>query len=80
MAMGIPLVCNYGVGDTDEIVKKYKAGSIITSVDSINYMSSLKYLPEVNRELMIEGAKEFFSLEEGIKKYLKVYKEICDYE
>lgn len=80
MAMGIPLVCNYGVGDTDEIVKKYKAGSIITSFDSINYMSSLKYLPEVNRELMIEGAKEFFSLEEGIKKYLKVYKEICDYE
>jgi hypothetical protein len=24
MAMGIPLICNYGVGDTDEIVKKCK--------------------------------------------------------
>ena len=33
MAMGIPLVCNSGVGDTDFVVDKYKAGSVITRFD-----------------------------------------------
>ena len=78
MAMGIPLICNYGVGDTDEIVKKYKAGSVITNFDEAHYLKAIQSPDEVNIELMKNGANEFYSLKEGVAKYLKVYTEIYE--
>jgi len=76
MAMGIPLVCNYGVGDTDEIVKKYQAGSVVTEFNDENYLKTIQNPSTVNRELMMDGARDFYSLKGGIQKYLHVYKEI----
>ena len=78
MAMGIPLVCNYGVGDTDEIVKKYKAGSVVTLFNDENYLRSIQFPDPVDDKLMMNGAREFYSLKGGIEKYLKVYKEIYE--
>ena len=34
MAMGIPVICNKGVGDMDEIVIKYNSG-VVVSTDEI---------------------------------------------
>ena len=78
MAMGIPLVCNYGVGDTDEIVKKYKAGSVVPLFNDENYLRSIQFPDPVDDKLMMNGAREFYSLKGGIEKYLKVYKEIYE--
>ncbi len=73
MAMGIPLICNAGVGDTDRIVRNYSAGIVI---DELNNM------PEEIIELMkhsfdpaktMQGASEFYGLNEGVKRYLSVY-------
>ena len=40
MAMGIPLVCNAGVGDTDRIVEKYQSGKIIAEFSDDAYEKS----------------------------------------
>jgi glycosyltransferase involved in cell wall biosynthesis len=78
MAMGIPLVCNFGVGDTDEIVRKYQAGSVVSSFDDVNYLKAILSPEKVDRELMMKGATDFYSLKEGVAKYLQVYKEIYE--
>jgi glycosyltransferase involved in cell wall biosynthesis len=76
MAMGIPLVCNFGVGDTDGIVEKYKAGKVIKEFNDTNYLASIQSPSEIDTALMINGANEFYSLTKGVEKYLFVYKEI----
>ncbi len=80
MAMGIPLVCNSGVGDTDWVVKKYKAGSVIESFSNDNYLKVIEFPDEIDQDLMMQGAKEFYSLDSGVEKYFSVYEKIYKYE
>jgi glycosyltransferase involved in cell wall biosynthesis len=76
MAMGIPLVCNSGVGDTDFVVEKYSAGKVIKEFNDEIYLKSIQTEIEIDKELIKQGAKEFYSLEAGVKKYLEVYKSL----
>jgi len=76
MAMGIPLVCNSGVGDTDYVVQEYKAGSVVKTFDSKSYLDTVINPCAVDIEFMKKGAKEFYGLEEGVEKYAFVYKEV----
>ena len=76
MAMGMPLVCNSGVGDTDEVVMKYKAGGVINHFENESYKALLENQLDFNKEEMQKGAKEFYSLANGIQKYLEVYQSI----
>lgn len=78
MAMGIPLVCNSGIGDTDEIVRKYHAGTVIDSFNQESYKEAIHSSKKENTKEIIHGAYEYFSLDEGVKKYLKVYKSISE--
>jgi hypothetical protein len=75
MAMGIPLICNSGVGDTDFVVNKYNAGSIISKFETKEY-GSIDPKKELNSEEIKRGAQEFYSLEEGVEKYLYVYNQL----
>jgi glycosyltransferase involved in cell wall biosynthesis len=76
MAMGIPLVCNAGVGDTDFVVNKYRSGYVIESLNSVSYEQN------VNSEVVFEkadiqfGADNFFALSQGVSRYLKVYQSV----
>ncbi len=76
MAMGIPLICNAGVGDTDRIVEKYHSGKIISEFSDEAYSIAIDDNGAFNRERTMEGAREYFSLKEGVKNYLNVYKTI----
>ena len=73
MAMGIPLVCNSGVGDTDFIVKKYRSGSVIDTLNNENYVSNVHSEIVYSISDIQFGANDFFSLKQGIRRYLKVY-------
>lgn len=73
MAMGIPLVCNAGVGDTDRIVEQYNAGTILKELNQISFSEAIHTSHSSNSQELIEGAKEYFSLKEGIKRYLNIY-------
>lgn len=73
MAMGIPLICNRGVGDTDKVVHEYAAGIVLEELNIETYRSNLLSNSNFNSSKTMEGAKEFYSLELGVQRYLKVY-------
>ncbi|MDG1330775.1 MAG: glycosyltransferase [Crocinitomicaceae bacterium] len=78
MAMGIPLICNAGVGDTDAIVIKYKAGNVIDELNDATYRENFIQKEAFNSQTIIDGAKDYFSLEEGVDRYEQIYKNVFE--
>lgn len=76
MAMGIPLVCNQGVGDTDLIVRKYDSGEVIEAFDTQAYQDCIDSHKVYDIAKIQAGAEDFFSLEKGIASYLHIYKSV----
>ncbi|MES2799072.1 MAG: glycosyltransferase [Bacteroidota bacterium] len=76
MAMGVPIVCNAGVGDTDAIVNKYKAGIVIDHYDNESFDCLEKLEKIFDKNESMKGAKEYFGLVTGIERYLSIYKKI----
>jgi glycosyltransferase involved in cell wall biosynthesis len=76
MAMGIPIVCNSGVGDTDEIIKKYEAGFIVHDFMYGDVIARIKSsFPNVKNNNR-EAAIDYFSLDNGVDSYWQVYKAV----
>ena len=83
MSMGIPLITNTGVGDIDEILEDTGSGLLVKDFDKEtfnkvaetvgSYVSDERYF---SREKIIAGAKKYYSLEEAIEKYRKLYDQI----
>lgn len=78
MAMGIPLICNAGVGDTDSIVKKYKAGTVIEELNDETYRANFIRKEMFDSQEIMKGAKDYFSLEEGLNQYEWIYTKILE--
>ena len=76
MAMGVPLICNSGVGDTAEIVKKFNCGGVIDTFNPEQYDRAFKDVQNVQASSGIEGAKSFYDLNDGVEKYFSVYQRI----
>ena len=76
MAMGIPLICNSGVGDTDAIVIKYKAGTVINELNDETYRANFIQKEMFDPQAIMDGAKAYFSLEEGLSQYEWIYKKV----
>jgi glycosyltransferase involved in cell wall biosynthesis len=78
MGMGIPVISNAGVGDSSAIIEKYKSGIVIKDFSETAYDEAMERLQRFSegRETIREGALHYFSLEEGVKKYLQVYRQI----
>lgn len=79
MGMGIPLICNSGVGDTDKIVEDSGCGTIVSRFDHEEYAAALSKLDDIltiDRAMIRAGSEKYYSLENGIKKYLFVYKSL----
>lgn len=73
MAMGIPIICNAGVGDTAKVVNDYQAGYAINSFETSDFEKIDLYFPNFDKTKCQNGAKEFYSLEKGITRYNSVY-------
>jgi glycosyltransferase involved in cell wall biosynthesis len=71
MAMGVPVICNAGVGDTDKIVHDYNAGIVLNELNDAAYRK-LDF-PAHDHVALRRGAIDFFSLEEGVNRYAAVY-------
>lgn len=76
MAMGVPVVCNAGVGDTDAIVQKYNSGFVLNQFENNAYNSIDLYAKAFDKSSISKGATDYFSLESGVRKYAEVYKKI----
>ncbi|MBU3661304.1 MAG: glycosyltransferase family 4 protein [Flavobacteriales bacterium] len=73
MAMGIPIFCNSGVGDTEWVVNEYHAGDAMALEHNMDYSKFDFNLSNFNIEQTKLGAKEFYGLETGVSRYLKIY-------
>jgi len=78
MSMGIPIVCNAGVGDTDFVINKYKCGLLVNHFNTDNYEDVIeKMLHQKFNALKIRAAaKDFYSLEKGVNSYAETYKSV----
>lgn len=80
MAMGIPVICN-DIGDTGIIVREANAGTVISGFDQAEYKEISRRVlnqPPANREAIREAACQYYDLEEGVKRYHHVYKQLLN--
>lgn len=79
MGMGIPVITNIGVGDTSQIIEKYESGIVIREFSESAYREAVNRLQDFRPgEGIRQGAIDYFSLTEGVKKYQQVYAEILN--
>jgi glycogen synthase len=78
MAMGIPIICNSGVGDTDSIVMENGAGMVLHSLSKEAYKKQLNATFVFNQTQSVAAAQKDFSLKEGVTRYQKVYETILN--
>lgn len=76
MAMGVPVICNAGVGDTETIVVESSAGALVHSLDEVGYMEAINQLSNFDFIKATNGAQRIFSLENGVESYHKIYSTI----
>ncbi len=74
MAMGIPIFCNSGVGDTESVINQYQSGVSFRLEPNIDFNNIDLNLKHFSLESTKFGAEEFYGLKTGVARYLKVYK------
>ena len=73
MAMGIPIICNAGVGDTDHIISSTNAGLVLANLNE-QTMENCRFDPSgFSAKEIRDGAQKWFSLDKGAEKYYEVY-------
>ncbi len=62
MAMGVPVISNAGVGDTDAIIRKFHSGVITEGFSSAQYKKSIEELSAASFDAVAirQGAKQYF--------------------
>lgn len=76
MAMGVPVICNSGVGDTERVVREYQSGIVIQDFNNEIYQLTDLNFSEFDRERTMKGASEFYGLNEGVERYFEVYQRL----
>jgi hypothetical protein len=79
MAMGVPIICNHGVGDTATIVMQYKAGIIVQEFTIPAYVAAAETFKNsvFDPGGIKKGAAAFYSLQRGVQLYSTIYKAIA---
>jgi glycosyltransferase involved in cell wall biosynthesis len=79
MAMGIPVICNDGVGDTTEIVSQFHSGYVLPDLSTEAMESAVENIPglmQLNKQKLADGACDFFSLEKGVETLDHIYRKV----
>jgi glycosyltransferase involved in cell wall biosynthesis len=79
LSMGIPVICNSGVGDVKEIVESTDAGVVIDDFNDEEYQKAIDAIPNLlqkSPERIREASKKIYDLEQGIALYLKSYQKV----
>lgn len=79
MGLGVPIICNAGVGDVKEITEDTGAGICLEnfSEDELQRAAnSFDKLLTIPKEQIRAGALKYYSLSKGIEKYESVYKKL----
>jgi glycosyltransferase involved in cell wall biosynthesis len=79
LSMGIPIVCNAGVGDTDYLMQHYKVGGLVQNFTEKAYD---QVIAQVDQYLAIDPihlravAQDYFDLTKGVDLYQEVYERL----
>ena len=79
MAMGVPIICNAGVGDSAAIVEKYGSGYVIDRCDEENFKEVSQRWEEIKsipKEQIRLGAEAYFALDKGVEAYHEIYQKL----
>lgn len=81
MSMGIPVICNANVGDTDYVVNNYKSGIVVESFTNEAYEKVSKNFDQLlmlDKSIIEAGAEDFYSLKKGVELYNEVYEAVLN--
>jgi glycosyltransferase involved in cell wall biosynthesis len=79
MSMGVPVICNDGVGDSAAIVKRYESGWVLNDciVDEYQKVAdNWEHIVSLDKAQTRKGAEDYFSLEKGVEAYHAIYASI----
>ena len=81
LASGLPVLTNSGIGDIEEIVKSCNVGAVIDSFTESSYKDALTTLKKLLDEKDTvkrcrETAEKYFSLNNAVEKYDKIYRRL----
>jgi glycosyltransferase involved in cell wall biosynthesis len=78
MAMGIPVICNAGVGDSDRIVQQYRAGVLVYEYTPAGYRQAIAELDRTTFDpaAIRAGSIDYFDLNKGIESYARIYERL----
>ncbi len=79
LSMGIPVICNSNIGDVDSIIEQSGCGIIINHFNDDEYDRAIKnidHLLAIDKNKIIETAKNRFSLQKGVDLYDRVYQQV----
>lgn len=79
MSMGIPVICNDGVGDSAEIVRQYHSGWVLSECKANEYQkvaNNWDSIVALEKAATRKGAEDYFSLDKGVDAYHGIYKSI----
>ena len=79
MNLGIPIICNSGVGDVDEIMNQCMPELLVKGFTKNEYQRIIDLITnnyKPNEKRIIETSHNYYSLEKGVQKYKQIYKSI----
>ena len=78
MSMGIPVICNSNIGDTNKIVNS-DTGIIVnefTNTAYLNTISNFDSIINLSSKDIRKNCMTMFSIESGVEKYHEVYQHL----
>jgi hypothetical protein len=78
LSMGIPVICNSGVGDVESIINNTETGFVVNDFTSQNFKRAVDDIPcllRKNPNDIRNSIKNIYSLSRGIELYAKCYKQ-----
>lgn len=78
MAMGVPVICNAGVGDSDKIIHDYQSGLLVNNYTPDAFQQTIATLPnhKFDPTAIREGCFDYFDLDKGIQSYARIYQKL----
>lgn len=85
LAMGIPCLTNAGVGDVQDILEENNVGVVIDGFDQESKQAGIERLVELTQDDDIDSrcravAENYYSLERGVERYDRLYRELTEDE
>lgn len=79
MGMGIPIITNTGIGDSDKIIHESGSGLLIPEFNEKEYLrviNEIDVILKTNPDRIVKKAHHYFSLSKGIQLYNNIYNKL----